>query len=73
MLDGSQWRKSQQWDMAAWVTANLINVSGKTVKKATTPDKLLGRKPKRVQRPVDRVLDFEEIIRRQHALDGGSE
>lgn len=60
----------QDWEMAAWVTSHLLNASGKTMKKRITPDQLLGRPSKKAQTMQDRVLGFEEILRRQAVLDG---
>jgi len=72
MLEGYSWRQERVWDVAAWVTSHMINISGKTTRKKITPDKLLGRK-KQAMRNVtydDKVKSFEEILRRQAQLDG---
>lgn len=70
MIDGALWRRSQRWDLAAWVTANLMNVSGKVVKKTIKPNQLLGKRPKPKFHEVrDVKKDFEELIRRQEAIN----
>lgn len=67
MLDGVTWRRRQDWDLAAWVTAHMINISGKTSKKKITPDDLLGRQKSRKPRNVH--AEAREILRRQRELD----
>lgn len=69
MLDGANWREEKEWERAAWVTSHLLNVSGKVMKKRMTPDRLLGRKARSPVTFEDKVLSFEEIIRRQREID----
>jgi hypothetical protein len=72
MFAGYSWRRDRQWDIAGWMTAHMINMAGKKTRKKVTVDKLLGRK-KQVMRNLthdDKVLGFQEIIRRQRILDG---
>lgn len=68
MMSGAQWRRFQHWEVAAWATAHLINVSGKVSKKQIKPDQLLGKRPKSraVRSPEN---DFKELVRRQRVID----
>lgn len=70
MMEGAHWRRTQEWELAAWVTANLMNISGKVTKKRITPDKLLGKRPKpQFHEPRDYRADVEELLRRQREID----
>ena len=71
MIAGVHHRRSGLWEIAAWVTSHLLNASGKVMKKRITPDKLLGRSKTKTH--IDKTLDFEEILRRQAALDAEGE
>lgn len=75
MFAGYHWQRDRKWDMAGWITAHVLNVSGKTVKKRVTADKLLGRKRQYMRNLThdDKVLGLHEIIRRQKVLDGDLE
>lgn len=62
MRAGHAWRRNQQVEDLAWLAAQLINISGKTVKNEIKPKDLTGPKPKddlTVYEPVDvkKILD----------------
>jgi hypothetical protein len=64
MLRGAIYRREQDRELAAWVTAHLMNVAGKVVKKKITADHLLGRKRRGPITFEDKVASFDEIMRR---------
>ena len=70
LWDGYRWRQEQQEDMTAYFVCQLMNISGKSLKRAITPKELLSpiREPAKNQ---DRKRD-EEYLKRQfrHALGG---
>lgn len=41
LAEGFAWREERIWELSAWVTSHLMNVSGKTVRSTVTPRKLL--------------------------------
>lgn len=53
MIEGAVQRDEREWERAAWITAYLLNISGKSMKRDITADELLGR-PRRI-----RVRDFD--------------
>ena len=70
MFAGYSWKRDRQWDIAGWMTAHMVNMSGKVTKQKVTVDKLLGRRKAMPMRTHDdRYNAFEEIMRRQQELD----
>ena len=67
MLAGVAERDDKARELAAWTTAQLMNISGKSVKKPVTVDELLGRKKN--QFPMSDEDKFEELMRRQKAIE----
>lgn len=67
MLSGVAERDDKARELAAWMTAHAMNISGKTVKKAVTVDSLLGRTAK--QFPMSDKEQFAELMRRQALID----
>jgi hypothetical protein len=43
--EGYAWREEQTWDKIAWLAEQIINVSGKSVKRPVSRWALLGKKP----------------------------
>lgn len=63
LLRGEAQRERRCWEMAAWQTALLINVSGKSVKRAVHPDDLLGLTHERRQALDERWRADQEAER----------
>lgn len=59
LLQGSAWRQRQSLELAAWVTANLMNATG-NYRSRITIQKLL----KPVVSEADKDAQFEELWRR---------
>ena len=62
MMSGVVAREDREWSRVAWMTAALLNVSGKSLKRTVTADELLGRKKQVV--PKDPAADMEAVWRR---------
>ena len=71
MIEGAQWRRYQDWEIAAWVSSHIINMSGKVSKKVVKANDLLGKNtmPKA---PRDPASDIRELMARQEAINAES-
>lgn len=61
-MEGYKARQDAEFYRVAWLAATVINHSGK-VKRAVTPDKLLGRKKtgRKMPSKADQMLELQEI------------
>lgn len=70
MLAGAAHHDEREWERTAWLTANILNISGKQVKSPVTVNKLLGRRPKiEPSFPPDPQEQVKELVRRQEELN----
>lgn len=58
---GYAWRRNQQIEDLAWLAANIINISGKSVKNEVKPKDLTGPKPKDDPTVYD-MIDVKKIL-----------
>lgn len=68
MFEGYQWREDRQMEMLAFFTCQLLNVSGKVLKRNMTVNDLLGRKAKGRDKAKDEA-ELKEMFK--HRLQGG--
>ena len=71
MMAGSAAREEREWERAAWMTAHLLNIAGKSLRREVTVDKLLGRN--RFVGPRDPVADAERLRAQLEAQFGPME
>lgn len=59
MLRWAQWREDRQWELAAWMCANLMNATG-NMKKSITAADLLGHNFSARQEAYTRAMTTHE-------------
>lgn len=68
MLKGADNRERGEWQRTAWMTSMLMNVSGKSLDRAVTPDELLTGQ----QMSPEHRRDLDERVRQERALRKGA-
>lgn len=66
LVNGGNHRHNDEWERAAFLAAQIINISGKSLREPITPDQLLGRK--RPVQVIDPGAKEAELMRRLDAL-----
>lgn len=59
--EGYVWREEQAWEKQAWLAEQIINVSGKSVKRPVNRWALLGRQPPGSKKPQTREAQLFEL------------